>query len=231
VQQPLIVGAALAEPSHPDDAPVADQESASERRLPGGPARAPRHDRRDTLRSLAAELSAAAARVDDGEADDLPDIRLPQAPSLTLQAVLAEVRAEPEDDAADFAGLRLTAISRTPAPEATEMPAVEVSASALPAMPVLLPADGGEDALAIARLEKARAEAEVLAAKYEAEAAARADAERRLAEAKAELDFLRAEIQMAGQKRRKPAGRVRRLIALLTGRRRKVLPANQPKGR
>jgi hypothetical protein len=226
-----MVGAALGEPADTDATPGPDRGAASRRRPAGGAARAPRRDRRDTLRSLAAELSVAAARVDDIDVDDLPDIRLPKAPALTLHGVSVEVAAEPDEDEADFGDLRLAAMGPAAASETVETPVVEITASAAAPASVAVAGGSAEDVITGARLEMARAEAGVLAAKMDAEAAARAEAERRLADAEDELKFLRAEIQMVNQNRRKPAGRLRRLVAALTGRRRKVVPSNLPKGR
>jgi hypothetical protein len=258
VQQPTPIGPSLDVTSHVHEAPAEPGRTPAHGR-PSSAARGPRSNRRDALRSLAAELSAAAAGV-----DETADLRLPDTPSLSLHVVgQPAVSSWHDDDDMDFADLRLALSSEavaTPEEQAFAMqvevrganadadPAAHRAPETAQAMDAIMHAvDAGamhahpahaveagdtsshvdSEALRIAtQLEKARAEAEVLAARIEAESAARAAAERRLADAADELRFLRDELQMKGQKRRRRSP-LRRLARLLPGRRRPVLPAGK----
>jgi hypothetical protein len=228
--QRLILGPAVRQPDETDAAPAGAPEGTPRRRSPGGTARAPRHDRRDTLRSLAAELSAAAASMDEAPDSDVDLLRLPDGPRLSL-ALLPELDGdgvgEPSEDETSFADLRTAAMSSTATDDDAEpiTAAIALTGHAEAAAPAWSAPAVEEPPAPSAQLERYRAEAEVLAARVEAEAAARAEAEHRLADVHDELVFLRNEMQMAGQKRRKPRGRIRRLFAALTGRRRREVPA------
>jgi hypothetical protein len=266
--QPLTVGPAV-EPAEPTTAEPADLPGTASRRRPStgsqSPPRKTRNlDRRDTLRSLAAEVSAAAAVVDQDDATTAA-VLLPPRPTLTLLAPLAEGDVDADaavldaDDALDFADLRVAAsateshAASAPAPATVDLqghrdaaavappaePGSIADAAATAATDSLIEAAGyvsgaSVDAAPAAdsdverismQLEIARAEANVLSAKYDAELAARTAAESRLAAVEEELQFLRAELQMVGETRRKPPGRLRRALRLLPGRRRAVVPA------
>jgi hypothetical protein len=213
-------------------------------------------DRRSALRSLAAELSAAAADI-DGAAADAPSLLPDQRAILSLTPLPSSAQIESDEAAApdviDFAGLRLAASAPSAPPQQREPAAddegvaltghagaAEVSdVAALPSVTATQPhaaahstaatesGDAGAPQHAASQLAMFRAQADVLAAKYDAELAARTAAEQRLAAAEDELHFLRAEMQMVGQKRRRAPGRVRRALRLVTGRRRATLPAGR----
>jgi len=230
--QRLILGRPVRQPDDTDAAPAGAPEGTPRRRSTGGTARAPRHDRRDTLRSLAAELSAAAASMDEALDSDVDILRLPDGPRLTL-ALLPELdgdaAAEPAEDETSFADLRMAAMSSSATEDAEPITAaIALTGHAEVAAPAWSAPDDEEPPAPApsAQLERYRAEADVLAARVESEASARAEAEHRLADVHDELVFLRNEMQMLGQKRRKPRGRIRRLFAALTGRRRREVPAN-----
>ncbi len=168
----------------------------------------------------------------------------PSAPALTL------VPSPAEDDTAEAlaelrheltltghreteAGLRLDGQAEPLVAQAHDDEAAIVDT----AVPTTPPADAVEQEPSVAtlplrvtaQLERARAESEVLSARVEQEQAARAEVERRLADAQDELRFLRAEIQMVGQTRRRSPGRIRRALRVVTFRRRAVVPAGSRK--
>jgi len=248
--QPYILGASLERPATPDAEPADAAGSTLSRRPSAGSQRAPRpgrkSERRDTLRSLAAELSAAAAVIDVEE--DAPALRLARSSTVSLTFLslgddpVAPAAVEDEDEAS-FADLRMAAITAdgvaAAAPALSEVALAgvrdelataaaveEPAAIAEPAAVAPAPVVEVEVARATVQIEMTRAELDVLAAKYDAEAAARAAAERRLAEAQDELRFLRDEIQMVNQKRPKQPSKLGGALRLLTGRRRRVVPAN-----
>lgn len=256
--QPYILGSAFEPPATADNEPADAAESTQSRRPSAGSQRAPRpgrkSERRDTLRSLAAELSAAAAVIDVEE--DAPALRL--ARSSTVSLTLLSLGDAPEDllhadhdapaaveddEEASFADLRMAAIAAEALPAAapafsdvvltghpdqiataapTDVPEAIVEPEAL----AQAPAVDADAVRATVQIEMTRAELDVLSAKYDAEASARAEAERRLAEAQDELRFLRDEIQMVNQKRPRQPGKLGSALRLLTGRRRRVVPAN-----
>lgn len=256
--QPYILGSAFEPPATTDADPPDAAESRHSRRPSAGSQRAPRHgrtsERRDTLRSLAAELSAAAAVIDEHE--DAPALRLARsstvsltllslgdAPEDLLHADHAAPGAVGDDEEASFADLRMAAIAAeavpAPAPAirdvvltghpeqvAAAAPAEVPAAIVEPAAAAQAPTLDAEAARVTVQIEITRAELDVLSAKYDAEAAARVAAERRLAEAQDELRFLRDEIQMVNQKRPRQPGRLGNALRLLSGRRRRVVPAN-----
>jgi hypothetical protein len=244
--QPLTIGPNV-EPAEPPAAePAATLESTSRGRLSLGSQRSPRRargiDRRDALRNLAAEVSAAAAVIHQDD-DATASVLLPLRPGLTLLPSRAEqddanADATPlgGDDDMDCAELRLAANTAevdtrpTPTPVTVDLTGHRgggAAASRGETQPTAdvdtITADVEQTAM---HLEIARAEANVLAAKYDAELAARTAAESRLAAAEGELHFLRAEMQMVGQTRPKAPGRLRRALRLFTRRRRAVLPAS-----
>jgi hypothetical protein len=227
----------------PVDAPTVRARTSARRSTAGGQ-RAARHDRaidrRTTLSSLVAELSAAAATIEDdiaasvvarlGTLDGDAAVAAPAvAPRIArTSAATARVQATASPLAHDdIAGtnaapaapiqMHLTGRRETPVQDSDAVAGEPASTS-------------GDDApRTTAQLEAARAEADVLFTRVSAEQAARAEAERRLADAQDELRFLRAEVQMTGHERRREPGPLRRALRTITGRRRPVVPANNPK--
>jgi hypothetical protein len=213
-------GPSVESPFHlPVDAPAVRERTPARRSTPGGP-RSARHDRtsdrRIALSSLAAELTAAAATIEDDVvfATVSPVALAPQA----TPAVELVLTGHPDAPAADH--VAAVAEPATLAHDA-DAPRAEPQAEA--------PRDRLDALRTTARLEAARAEADVLITRVEAEQAARAEAERRLADAQDELRFLRDEVQMAGHKRPRQPGPLRRALRAVTGQRRPVVPANNPK--
>ena len=188
----------------PGDPPTV-RERTSARGSTAGGQRAARHDRtvdrRTTLSSLVAELSAAAATIEDDIA----------------ASVVARLGTLDSDAATPPIQVHLTGRR-----EATAQ-----GLDAVDSEPIAVSGDG--TLRTTAQLEAARAEADVLFTRVSSEQAARAEAERRLADAQDELRFLRAEVQMTGHQRRREAGPLRRALRTITGRRRPVVPANNPK--
>lgn len=262
----------------PVDAPTV-RERTARRTTAGGP-RSPRNDRvvdrRTALSSLAAELSATVASIEDpaGAAVlELPKrLILPERPVMLDRwdepvledavVAVAEPDAAPaeapsvldrlamfadqdgDEPAVPAARPRLVlpavpdesidddAIESMVAPEVTLTGHRDSAAVALPepAAASAPAADDANDTLrASVMLEVARAEAEVLNSRVEAELAARIAAEKRLADAQDELRFLRAEVQMTGHQPRREPGRLGRLLRAVRGGRRPVVPANNPK--
>ena len=221
---------------HPVDAPAARERTTAHRSAAGG-SRASRHDqavdRRTTLSSLIAELSAAAAGIADDPSRDTESLRMaaPRAVAIATPKTVAPVEIEaPSPLAAEAAAAldeRLGVVATTP-------PAAEVHLTGRPESEAADSRPGAElddHGLLSAQLEAARAEAGVLISRVETEQTARADAERRLADAEDEVRFLRAEVQMSGYSKRSKSGPgpLRRALNAITGKRRPVVPANNPK--
>lgn len=229
------------------DAPAVRERTG--RRSTSGAPRAARHDRvvdrRTALSSLAAELSAAAATIEadmPAASSVLTLVAEPEpAPAPAVPLVLERL-ASLDDDPSDVDEARarpevfLTGHRRAsiPAWEGDPVPGAAVSMPHVVPQPAALrtgasqPAEA-DDLRTTVALEVARAEADVLSSRVEMEHAARREAERRLAEAQDELRFLRAEVQMAGHTPRREPGRLSRMLRTVTGRRRPVVPANNPK--
>ena len=222
------------------EAPVRPTVDAPSRRAStAGAARSARaartSDRRSKLSSLVAELSAAAATIEEGgELEALTaHLRLPADP-LRLQpvdeldlAALTAPAAVPMRPEVHLTGRRdgvAAPVDTAPADRLDAAIAAEDAAET----PAAETADTDGLRMSV-QLEIARAEAEVMSNRVESELAARIAAEKRLADAQDELRFLRAEIQMVGHEKRRPAGPLRRALLAITGRRRPVVPANNPK--
>lgn len=222
---------------HPVDAPAAGERTTAHRSTAGG-SRASRHDqavdRRSTLSSLIAELSAAAAGIADDPSRDTVSRRTaaPRAVAIAAPKAVAPVKIKaPSPLAAKAAaalderlGLNATPPSAAVAVHLTGHPESEAAESRPAAEP-----DGHH--LLSAQLQAARAEADVLVSRVETEQTARADVERRLADAEDEVRFLRAEVQMSGYSKRSKngPGPLRRALLAITGKRRPIVPANNPK--
>jgi hypothetical protein len=209
------------------------------RRSAAGASRRPRQaralDRRTTLSSLAAELSAAAATIDEPAAVaatallELPDHpvlldRVDESAAPGTASVLE--RLAMLDD--DVAPVRAVVPKRPIVPAAPEVDLTGYR-EATPSTPTASDPTSAEALRKAVQLEVARAEADALSSRVEAELAARAAAEMRLAEAQDEIRFLRAEVQMTGHQPARPPSRLRRAWLAITGRRRPVVPANNPK--
>lgn len=238
--QPIALGHSAEQPAQtPVDGPAVPRRTG--RRSTSEPSRSPRHarvlDRKSALKSLAAELSEAAATLGEEtpiSASALFALTEPPAPVLTLVPpadedadALAELRQE-----LTLTGHRDTTALRLAEPVDADLVDSLVEASpehADSAAPMAAPIDEPLPLRVVAQLEQARAEADVLAARVTSEQSARAEAERRLADAQDELRFLRAEMQMVGQKPRRGPGRVRRALRVITFRRRPTVPAGPRK--
>jgi hypothetical protein len=239
--QPIALGHSAEQPAQTTvDGPAVRRRTG--RQSTAGAPRTPRHarvlDRRSALKSLAAELSAAAATIEGGlptSGSELFALTEPtdtaERPRVALSVVdLSRGEADIDEPAGDSLSqlreeLNLTGHRDVAWTEDHAVPAVTTVAADAPS-----PAAPDSAPLHVtAHVERLRAETDVLSARVESEQAARAEAERRLADAQDELRFLRAEMQMVGQKRRRGPGRFRRALRLLTGRRRPVVPANTRK--
>lgn len=218
----------------PADAPPA------RRSAPGAP-RAPRRarvvDRRTALSTLAAELSAAAATIDEpGAVAPTSLLQLPEHPVMLDREAMADAPASAtvlerlatlDDEEAE--PLRPAEPELPVEAAAMEMTLTGRREDATATAPTAADPTDVEALRTAVELEVARAKADVLSDRVEAELAARTTAERRLAEAEDEIRFLRAEVQMSGHTPQRPPGTLRRLLLAITGRRRPVVPANNPK--
>ena len=208
---------------------------ASPRPTAPRPARRSRSlDRETTLRIVVEDLADMAAMVEGEREEPLPHFtpaRLHLVPPPPADE--ADVDEFCDDQTARLIDTRLgldpadLAPAEPAAPLIAPRPArIEVEAAAV-AQP-----ESEEVRDAAVRLEMARAEAEMLAARVDAETANRASLEQSLAAAQDELRFLRNELQMVGQPvRPSSSGGLRRLVRALTGRRRAVIPATPSKRR